>query len=93
MQSNPSIRRGDAPSPIFLRLTMLELRAELRDDRVPDELADQIKRTVIRLKESILRSQPRSVADVQAKCRTAREADGLALSSPGRLHLQCRHAG
>lgn len=60
-------------SPSLLRLRMIELSNTLRTQHVPKDLAEEIRSSVAAMRQSILDSPSLSLADFDAKSRTARD--------------------
>lgn len=68
-----AVRLDLARSPSLLRLRMLELSADLRTQRMPTDIADEVRRSISSLRRSIMANPSLSLADRDAKARTARD--------------------
>ncbi len=70
--SNGATLRELRRSPSLLRLRMIELSNSLRTQHLPKELADEIRASIASLRRAILEYPSLSLADLDAKTRTAR---------------------
>ncbi len=69
-----AMSRELARSPILLRLKMLELSAGLRSQTLPREVAEEVRISIKHLRSSIMANPALSLADFDAKSRTAMDA-------------------